>query len=73
MAKDIIKESTSEYTSPIVLIKKKNGDIKIYIDFRILNKIVAHDNFFLPLIENQLAELAGKNYYIRSKKWIFSY
>ncbi|XP_076660149.1 uncharacterized protein LOC143363456 [Halictus rubicundus] len=59
----IIRESTSEYASPIVLTKKKNGEIRMCVDFRTLNKITIRDNFPLPLIEDQLDLLEGKKYF----------
>lgn len=63
MSKGIIRESMSEYASPIVLTKKKNGETRMCVDFRTLNKITARDNFPLPLIEDQLSLLAGKKYF----------
>lgn len=62
-SKGIIRESTSEYASPIVLTKKKNGETRMCVDFRTLNKITVRDNFPLPLIEDQLDLLAGKKYF----------
>lgn len=32
--KEIIRPSESEYASPIVLVKKKDGNLKLYVDFR---------------------------------------
>lgn len=62
ISKGVIREST-EYASPIVLTKKKNGEIRMCIDFRALNKITTRDNFPLPLIEDQLDLLEGKKYF----------
>lgn len=59
----IIRESTSEYASPIVLTRKKNGETRMCIDFRKLNKVTARDNFPIPLIEDQLDLLGGKKYF----------
>jgi len=59
----IVRESSSEYTSPIVLTRKKNGEIRMCIDYRSLNKIIVRDNYPLPLIEDQLDELRGKKYF----------
>jgi len=36
---DIITKSTSEYASPVVLIKKKNGGDRLCVDYRRLNKV----------------------------------
>lgn len=64
MNKGIIRESTSEYASPIVLLeRKKNGEIRKCVDYRALNKITTRDNFPLPLIEDQLNLLSGKKYF----------
>ena len=41
----------SKWVSNLVLIRKKNGDIRICIDFRNLNKACQKDNFPLPTME----------------------
>eukprot|EP00253_Pinus_taeda_P025277 PITA_25277 len=43
----------------MVLVRKKNGDIKICIDFRNLNKASLKDNFPLPTMEQILQSVAG--------------
>lgn len=53
----IIRPSNSEYASPIVLVKKKNGDTRICIDYRSLNKLIERPRYPLPLIEDQLDAL----------------
>lgn len=63
LEKGVIRESTSVYASPIVLVRKKNGDMRLCIDYRTLNRLTARDNFPLPLIEDQLNVLAGKKYF----------
>lgn len=59
----IIRPSNSPYCSPIVLIKKKNGDLRMCVDYRTLNKITLRDNFPIPLIEDQLLLLPNKKYF----------
>ncbi|KAK9685603.1 Zinc knuckle [Popillia japonica] len=60
----IIRKSDSEYSSPIVLVPKKNQDtLRMCIDYRNLNKITLRDNFPLPLIEDQLDQLKEKTYF----------
>lgn len=63
LEKGAIRESTSEYASPIILVRKRNGEMRMCIDFRFLNKISVRDNFPLPLIEDQLDLLDGKKYF----------
>lgn len=63
--KRVIRSNVFEYTSPIVLVKKKNNESRMCVDSRVLNKIKAHDNFLslpISLIENQLQLLRGKSY-----------
>ncbi|KAJ0178585.1 hypothetical protein K1T71_005360 [Dendrolimus kikuchii] len=50
---EVIKPSKSEYASPIVLAKKKNGSYRLCIDFRKLNKKIIKERYPLPLIEDQ--------------------
>lgn len=52
LERKIIQPSKSEYVSPIILVKKKNGELRLCVDYRVLNKVLRHDNYPLPLIEN---------------------
>lgn len=60
---NVIQKSTSEYSSPIVLVKKKTNDYRLCPDFRALNKITVRDNFPIPLIEDQIIQLQGQKYF----------
>lgn len=53
----IVQSSHSDYASPIVLVKKKNGSTRICVDYRQLNKKVIKDRYPLPLIEDELDSL----------------
>lgn len=55
--------SESEYASPIVLLRKKTGELRLCIDFRELNKLLVRDNYPLPNIENLLDSLHNKRYF----------
>lgn len=59
----IIKESQSSYASPVVLVKKKNGDSRLCVDYRALNAITVRDRHPLPNIDDQVSKLAGMNYF----------
>lgn len=59
LEKKIIRPSNSEYSSPIVLVKKKNGSTRICVDYRKLNKHVVKDRYPLPVIEDQIDKLQG--------------
>jgi hypothetical protein len=53
----------TDWISPMVLVKKKNGKIRVYIDFRALNKQTQKDHFPLPFISTILEEVAGHKLY----------
>lgn len=58
-AKIIFPVRHSNWVSNMVLVRKKNGDIRICIDFRNLNKASQKDNFPLPNMEQTLHSVAG--------------
>ena len=54
-----MKESISEYASPVVLTSRKNGDPRLCVDYRVLNKKIIRDRYPLPLVEDILNKLQG--------------
>ncbi|XP_052674670.1 uncharacterized protein LOC128156537 [Crassostrea angulata] len=59
--KNIITKSTSPYTSPIVVVRKKDGSIRLCVDYRKLNQKTIRDAFPLPRIEESLDALHGSS------------
>jgi hypothetical protein len=49
--------------SPIVVVLKKNGKLKIYIDFRKLNITTKKDPYPLPFIDEILNTIVGYEAY----------
>ncbi|GBN01638.1 Retrovirus-related Pol polyprotein from transposon 297 [Araneus ventricosus] len=54
-----VEPCSSEYSSPVVIVRKKNGTPRVCIGYRRLNKVVVKDRFPLPLIEDILDRLQG--------------
>lgn len=63
LASNIIRESSSSYASPIVLVKKKNDEYRLCVDYRTLNKKTVKDSYPMPIIDDQLDRLNGKRYF----------
>ena len=60
MQKDgIIVPSLSPWSSPIVLVKKKDGSTRFCIDFRQLNSITKKGAQPIPRIDDTLDSLSG--------------
>lgn len=60
---EIIRESTLPYASPIILVKKKNGEHRICVDFRKLNAVTIKDKYPMTLIDEQIDKLGGNRYF----------
>ncbi|XP_072037003.1 uncharacterized protein [Amphiura filiformis] len=58
----VIEPTTSAYASPIVVVAKPNGDIRLCTDYRALNKITEFDPYCMPRIDQILDEVAKGKY-----------
>jgi hypothetical protein len=54
---DVIRPSTSPYSSPIVMVLKKVGSWHMHPYFYALNKLTIKDKFPIPIIDDLLDEL----------------
>lgn len=55
----VIKPGNSDYASPVVIVKKKDGSSRICVDYRKLNKKIIKDRFPTPIMEDVLDCLQG--------------
>lgn len=49
----------SKWVTNLVPFRKKNGDIRLCVDFRDLNRVSVKDNFPLPFMDTILQQVAG--------------
>ena len=53
-AKIIVTLRFSKWVANLVLVRKKNGEIRLCVDFRNLNKVSLKDNYPLPKMDQIL-------------------
>ncbi|KAL6481950.1 hypothetical protein MHYP_G00100300 [Metynnis hypsauchen] len=63
LATGIIKESRSPYASPIVIARKKDGRVRMCIDYRTLNSRTIPDQYTMPRIDDALDCLSGSKWF----------
>ena len=60
----IIEKSSSPWSSPLVAVPKKDGSLRICVDFRKINTVMVNkDAYPLPKIEECINSLSGAKYY----------
>lgn len=63
LAKGFIRPSQSPAAAPILFVKKKDGSLRLCVDYRGLNKVTIKNRNPLPLILEMLDRLSTAKYY----------
>ena len=63
LAAGVIRESSSPFSSPIVVVRKRNNDIRLCIDYRRLNLQTVKDAYALPNLEETFSALTGSKWF----------
>ena len=65
LASGFIKRSNSPAGAPILFVKKKDGSLRLCVDYRRLNAITIKDKYPIPLVSEILNRLAGSRYFTK--------
>ncbi|KAI3505152.1 hypothetical protein L1887_27074 [Cichorium endivia] len=57
--KAFIRPSSSPWGAPVLFVKKKDGSMRMYIDYRELNKVTIKNKYPLPRIDDLFDQLQG--------------
>ena len=60
---DIIEPSKSSWSSPVVPVRKKDGKLRLCVDYRKLNAVTKPDRYPLPNLTDSVYSLHGVKYF----------
>ena len=61
--KGFIRPSTSPWGAPVLFVKKKDGSLRLCIDYRQLNRVTIRNQYPLPRIDELFDQLQGSRVY----------
>ena len=61
--KGFIRPSVSPWGAPVLFVRKKDGSLRMCIDYRQLNKVTVKNKYPLPRIDDLFDQLQGASYF----------
>ncbi|WP_375618971.1 reverse transcriptase family protein, partial [Bartonella sp. AC134YNZD] len=63
--KGFIRPSTSPWGAPVLFVQKKDGTLRLCIDYRKLNRVTIKNKYPLPRIDDLFDQLKGSHYFLK--------
>ncbi|SAL96876.1 hypothetical protein [Absidia glauca] len=63
LALRLIRPSTSPWGAPVLFVRKKDGSLRMCVDYRALNQLTIRNKHPLPRIDECLEQLSGARYF----------
>ena len=63
LKRGLIEPASGAWSSPVVLVRKKDGTWRFCVDYRRLNAVTQYDAYPLPRIDESLDALSGSHYF----------
>ena len=64
--KGFVRPSVSPWGAPVLFVRKKDGSLRMCIDYRQLNKVIVKNRYPLPRIDDLFDQLQVRNGFLRS-------
>ena len=65
LEKGFIRPSVSSWGAPVLFVKKKDGTLRLCVDYRQLNKVTVKKNYLLPRIDDLFNQLKGESVFLK--------
>ena len=65
LAKGYVRQSKSPYGAPVLFVDKKDGKLRLCVDYRAFNKVTVKNLYPLPRIDDLFDQLARAKYFSR--------
>ena len=59
LEKGYIRRSSSPWGAPVLLVEKKDGSLRMVVDYRALNEVTIKNKYPLPMINDLFDQLQG--------------
>nr|GFD47813.1 RNA-directed DNA polymerase homolog [Tanacetum cinerariifolium] len=69
LERGFIRPSVSPWGAPVLFVKKKDGSMRLCIDYRELNKITIRNHYPLPRIDDLFDQLQGAMHFSKIDLW----
>jgi hypothetical protein len=61
--KGYIRPRSSSWRAPVLFVKKKDGSMRLCVDYRTLNEVTVKNKYLLPRINDLFDQLKGAKYF----------
>jgi hypothetical protein len=61
----VVRPSTSDFASPVLLVCKNDGTLRFCIDYRHLNAITMKHKHPMPVVDELLDEISGAQWFTK--------
>ena len=58
-----IRPNSSPWGAPVLFVKKKDGSMRLCVDYRALNEVTIKNKYPLPRIDDLFDQLKGAKYF----------